>query len=196
MSDKGRFLPVFTVALACALCVSRIACADAAVPVVAVFDYPFAIVSVFWIAPLEAGIVRLRERDSEFGALLWDFWLANWVSLLAGMAALAAVFGVLASLDAIGVFAHFRRVADIAEYIRPFELEGSKRPFSTVFFVSLGWFALTLPVTILVEGRFLRRRWEKRGEITWHSPMAHSAVVNCISYATLLGLLSALFLRR
>jgi len=194
--DKLNHLSVFLAAVISLLAISRTARADAFVPVVAVLDLPFAVISIFWIAPLEAGIVRLREPATRYGSLLWDCWLANWVSLVAGIVTVCGIFGILVALDALGVYAHFPRIARWAEFVRPFEPDGSTRPFSTIFLVSLAWVAITFPVTVIVESRFLRRRWEARGELLLHSPTVHSFLANLASYTLLLFGLSALFLRK
>lgn len=194
--DRSNRFSVFLATVVGLLAISKSAHADAFVPVVAVLDLPLAIISIFWIAPLEAGIVRLREPGTRYGSLLWDFWLANWISLIAGIVTVSGIFGILMALDALGVYAHFPRMARWAELVRPFEPDGSKRPFSTIFLVSLVWVAVTFPVTVVVEARFLRRRWENRVELVLHSPMLHSVVVNLVSYTLLLLGLSALFLHK
>lgn len=194
--NSVRRFSVYVAMIICSPFLAKNALADAFVPVVAVLELPFAIISVFWIAPLEAALVRLREPATTYGTLLWDFWLANWISLLAGIGTCIGIFGLLAALEFVGVYAHFPWIARSAEFIRPFEPDDSHRSFLTVFLVSLGWAVLTLPVTIVVEARFLRRRWGQRCELMIRSPLLHSTVVNCVSYALLLGGLSVLFLRK
>jgi hypothetical protein len=198
LREFSRFpgnLAVTAVGVLSMVLISRNAYADALVPVVAVFDLPVAVISIFWIAPLEAGVVRLREPAMRYRDLLWDFWVANWISLVAGILVLGSVFGILATLGAAGIYDRYPVLGRWVDVVRPFEPDGSTRPFRTIFLVSLGWVVVTLPVSIVVEGRCLGRRWSRRGDLVLHPAIQHSVAANVVSYIGLVLALVAIFLR-